>query len=363
MRFDIFCDIVDNYGDAGVCWRLARRLAQTSPLHNHDSIRLFCNDLELLNHLAGGDALSLGKTLHIEILPWKDAGDSQIVPDVVIEAFGCKLPNQYLDKVQSNPDAIIINLEYLSAENWIDSHHGLPSPSNGLKKYFFFPGFSETSGGVLQGPLPKSGDSCPPGLVNSWNKLGDGLSISLFCYEAPEVVHFLEQLSNLNKPINLLVCHGQAQLTASKWLNQELIVEQAISFKNLQIIPIPFVSQDDYDWLLAQCDLNIVRGEDSFVRAQWAGAPFIWQIYPQSDDAHIIKLDAFLEKYLGQADNVTNQTIKSLMQWQSSSSWTDHLISMKNHAIAWKNKLTELNRDGDLAEKLRNFVKSHLKLK
>jgi uncharacterized repeat protein (TIGR03837 family) len=363
MRFDIFCDIVDNYGDAGVCWRLARRLAQTSPLHNHDSIRLFCNDLELLNKLAGGDALNLASTLQIEILPWSKAKLIEEAPDVVIEAFGCEIPNEYLDKVRANPDAIIINLEYLSAENWIDSHHGLPSPSNGFKKYFFFPGFSAVSGGVLKGPLPSNSAPCPFGLEEAWRNLGDGLNISLFCYEAPEIIKFLNELSQLTQTINLLVCHGQAQHTVSKWLNQDLVLGHTISYKNLQITPIPFVSQDDYDWLLAQCDLNIVRGEDSFVRAQWAAAPFIWQIYPQSDNAHVIKLESFLEKYLSNADQSTATSVNDLMRWQSPKQSLNALDALKNHALTWRNRLATLNQDGDLAEKLREFIKTHSKTK
>lgn len=362
MRFDIFCDIVDNYGDAGVCWRLARRLAQTSPNHNHDSIRLFCNDLELLNHLAGGDAQSLAKSLNIEILSWEQASLVTNAPDVVIEAFGCELPTTYLDRVRSNPHAIIINLEYLSAENWIDSHHGLPSLSDGLKKYFFFPGFSESSGGVLQGPLPGANASHPSSLdpsLGGVTKNGDALNISLFCYEAPEVVTLLDQLSLLSTPINLFVCHGQAQRVVSKWIKQELTLGQKIQHQNLQIIPIPFVSQDDYDWLLARCDLNIVRGEDSFVRAQWAQAPFIWQIYPQSDNAHIIKLEAFLEKYLSGVDQTTAEGVNALMHWNPPQEWLNSLQSLKSHAVHWKKRLLNLNHDGDLAEKLRKFIETH----
>ena len=360
MRFDIFCDIVDNYGDAGVCWRLARRLAQTSSSHNQDSIRLFCNDLNLLNHLAGGNATALGKDLQIEILTWDEACEQTEMPEVVIEAFGCNLPEAYLKKVKQHSQNIIINLEYLSAEDWIDSHHGLGSQSDGLKKYFYFPGFSEASGGLLKGTLPEKTTPTPPSLTQAWkNLLPNSLNISLFCYEAPEVVNFLNQLISVNQSINLVVCHGQAQTTVAKWIGQELATGKAVSCKNLQIIPLPFVSQDDFDWVLTQCDINIVRGEDSFVRAQWAGNPFIWQIYPQSDDAHVIKLDAFLEKYLNGAHSEALKAANALMHWQSPTLWLNDLKSLKIHAQSWKNRLTELHQDGDLAEKLRNFIKTH----
>jgi len=61
--------------------------------------------------------------------------------------------------------------------------------------------------------------------------------------------------------------------------------------------PLPFLPQQRYDELLWACDLNFVRGEDSFVRTQWAAKPFIWQIYPQAENAHLVKLEAFLGRH------------------------------------------------------------------
>ena len=39
-----------------------------------------------------------------------------------------------------------------------------------------------------------------------------------------------------------------------------------------------------------------MRGEDSWLRALWAGIPWLWQAYPQEDAAHLQKLDAFLDR-------------------------------------------------------------------
>jgi uncharacterized repeat protein (TIGR03837 family) len=60
---------------------------------------------------------------------------------------------------------------------------------------------------------------------------------------------------------------------------------------------IAFLAQDDYDRLLWACDFNFVRGEDSFVRAQWAARPFVWNVYPQAENAHALKQDAFLARF------------------------------------------------------------------
>ena len=51
--------------------------------------------------------------------------------------------------------------------------------------------------------------------------------------------------------------------------------------------------QQQFDELLWQADILMIRGEDSFVRAQYAGKPFMWHIYPQQEQAHLEKLAAF----------------------------------------------------------------------
>jgi uncharacterized repeat protein (TIGR03837 family) len=60
---------------------------------------------------------------------------------------------------------------------------------------------------------------------------------------------------------------------------------------------LPFVAQPDFDRLLWSSDLNFVRGEDSFIRAAWAARPLVWQIYPQDENIHLEKLDAWLARY------------------------------------------------------------------
>lgn len=368
MRIDVFCNIVDNYGDAGVCWRLVRRLAETAPSAplNHsnrdcaqDSIRLFCDDLELLNQLAGTDAKIFGKSLGIEILTWADSQNDALIglalPDLIIESFGCDLPPSYLAQVSQNTSCVILNLEYLSAEDWIESHHGLSSPSGKLKKYFFFPGFSKNTGTVLQGKLPKQGDLLPASLKAVWDKTrSDALKICLFCYDTPEMRTFVELFKYLDQKIDFLVCYGQASQLI-KEIKPSLMGHLASS--NIQCISVPFISQDDFDYLLSLCDLNIVRGEDSFVRAGWAAKPFIWQIYPQDDGAHHLKLEAFLDKYLKNSPLESSQAIRQAMRLSDPKSWLNQLPEMTKYAIQWRKKLDELTLDGDLALQIRKFLK------
>ncbi len=80
----------------------------------------------------------------------------------------------------------------------------------------------------------------------------------------------------------------------------------------LTLHAIPFLAQDDYDRLLWACDVSFVRGEDSFVRAQWAARPFVWHIYPQAENAHRRKLDAFLDLYAASLDGAPAAGVRGL---------------------------------------------------
>jgi len=355
MRWDIFCQIVDNYGDAGVCWRLARSL---SSIHGQE-VRIFCDDLPTLNLLASG--VDPKVKLKIDIQPWEashiNARHPVQTPDVVIEAFGCELPERYLAGLFIAPTKpIIINLEYLSAEPWVIDFHGKASPqSHGISKYFFFPGFQDAVGGLLLDPIPAEGhlteQQIPQDLKTTWSQLRPGaMRISVFCYPGAPLKKWLDDLSRLGKDIDILLAHGHAE-------QLNLYGEQPIALpKNLQLISMPFVSQDEYDWVLSQCDFNIVRGEDSFVRAQLAGKPFIWHIYPQEDRAHEVKLAAFLDLYLEEANQELRLATIAAMTWAIPSEWFGNLESWDTHAKRWRTHLLEKQVDGGLPARLIRFV-------
>ena len=150
LSFDLFCRVVDNFGDAGVCWRLARRLAALG-----QSVRLWIDRPEVLARLLPAlDVQADEQVLDgVRIGPWRRA--EQALPPqggVVVEAFACALPPAY-EAAMAGRDCLWINLEYLSAESWVEGCHGLPSPqANGVPKFFFFPGFTPATGGLLREP-------------------------------------------------------------------------------------------------------------------------------------------------------------------------------------------------------------------
>ena len=354
MRWDIFCQIVDNYGDAGVCWRLARSLSNRDDIR----IRLFCDDLKVLDKIAHGDAVKTGASLGIEVLPWTSVDD---VSDVVIEAFACKIPDAYLAAMRLKADTgsskpLWINLEYLTAEPWADEMHLMPSPqNNALNKYFYFPGFTEKTGGLTLGDWDEvTAQAVPASLAPFWDEGLDGRSgvrrISIFNYSHAPLEKWLGSLADVAQSNGELI---DIYICANQNISNELI--QSLEDSSLRFIQLPFIPQEDYDWLLSRCDLNLVRGEDSFVRAQWAGKPFIWDIYPQSDRAHEIKLDAFLDLYFEGASSSLIKQGKTAMKWAEPHEWWGLMEEWTAHSAKWSDKLRAL---GQLEVKILDFVKS-----
>ena len=229
--------------------------------------------------------------------------------DVVIEAFACTLPQSYVVAMAARASRPLwLNLEYLSAEDWVAGCHGLPSPQpGGLQKFFFFPGFTEGTGGLLREAdllarrrAWQADDAARRAFLAGLGvqPLAGARLISLFAYENAGLASWLDALAASAEPSQLLVPRGRIEGDLCRWLGVAALAEGGNWRRgNLQLHLLPFVSQPDYDRLLWSCDFNAIRGEDSFVRAQWAGRPLLWHIYQQEEDAHWDKLDAFLDLY------------------------------------------------------------------
>ncbi len=368
MRIDIFCKVVDNYGDAGFCWRLARRLTEILANHHFTvsghNIRLFCDDLSLIHQLAGKTTLSNLSQLGLELHPWQ-VSEAMIltddVPDLVLETFSCDLPEHYITQITNS---LLINVEYLSAEPWVEDMHGLATLANDskqAKRYFYYPGFNEKTGGLL-GKTEQSHLLCTPSHIIDdlfQQTRPSSTKISVFNYGDQKLIDFLNQLIELDTKVDLFICSGKPQTAIARWLHQAFT--ETIDVGQMRLIPTPFMPQDEYDKLLAYCDLNWVRGEDSFIRAQWAAKPFIWDIYPQEDLVHLEKLDAFLNIYLPKNNLGLTEKTRKMMTNQSVNEWWDGLSSIRQHALDWQNTLATRQLDGDLGDRLLKFAKPLLK--
>lgn len=365
--WDIFCSVVDNYGDIGVTWRLARQLVAEHDL----AVRLWVDDLGAFVRMCPtADAMAAqqwqeGVSVHL----WPKAWQPAEVADVIIEAFACRLPPAYEEAIlQCSPRPMWINLEYLSAEDWVSGCHGLPSvQSNGLRKFFFFPGFLPTTGGLLrEASLIASRQAFQQDTAAQRSFLqGLGVApdegarlISVFAYENPGIGPWLDALAHDEQPTHLLVPEGRILGDLQRWLEGVPLRAGSVEKRgSLTIQVLPFVRQEDYDRLLWCCDFNVVRGEDSFIRGQWAGRPLLWHIYEQDDDAHWAKLDAFLALYQPGLSPAVAQGLSGFWRaWNAGEDGTQswqvlvaNAAEVQAHARSW---CTQLASQADLAAAL-----------
>ncbi|MBM3344530.1 MAG: elongation factor P maturation arginine rhamnosyltransferase EarP [Betaproteobacteria bacterium] len=375
QRWDIFCRVIDNFGDIGVSWRLARQLAVEHGL----SVRLWVDQLASLRALAPqADAHAARQSLHgVEVCAWEDKNEFPEPGDVVIEAFGCGLPAAYVQalaaRAQRNQPSLWIVLEYLSAEPWVREHHGLPSPHPqlNLKRYFFFPGFTQGTGGVLrEAALLASRDAFDDAARRAWwSRLGfadvprGALTVSLFAYPHAPLAQLLDACAQGETAVVMAIPESALAARAREHLRCAAARQTQVGRLDARFIP--FVPQPAYDALLWGSDINFVRGEDSFVRAQWAGRPFVWHIYPQSHNAHAAKLDAFLAAYGEVLAPATARAVNDA--WRAWNGVADappfaavwpvfcaHLAQQRQALAAWRTRLLGI---GDLAGNLLNFCR------
>ncbi|MFZ2988258.1 elongation factor P maturation arginine rhamnosyltransferase EarP [Ideonella sp.] len=340
--WDVFCQVIDNYGDVGVCWRLASQLAATGL-----QIRLWIDDASALQWLAPDG------TRDVTVHAWADADRVDAPGEVVIEAFGCDLPAAFVTQMASAPtQPVWINLEYLSAESYVERSHRLRSPqANGLDKWFFYPGFTASTGGLLRETdllQRQTGFDGRDWLQRrGWAGRPGERVVSLFCYDNPALPALLQSVSEQQD--TLVLTPPGPPTRQCEALRLPGSVRQ---------IALPWLSQHDYDHLLWSCDLNIVRGEDSFVRAQWAARPFLWQIYPQHDGVHADKLNAFLDRHLQAAPEKLASGVRLAMQgWNGiqATPWTiPALADWQVHTRHWRGTLLA---QAPLAQQLLDFVR------
>lgn len=322
MLWDLFCTVIDNHGDLGVAWRLAADLARRG-----ERVRLWVDDASALAWMAPQGAP--GVSVHHWTRPLSPSAWADLPPaDGLIEAFGCEIDAGLVAQrvAAPGPAPLWINLEYLSAEAWVERCHALPSPilsgpAAGLGKWFFYPGFTPRTGGLLREPGVASD---PPAAEREQQRAALGVQgeeclVSLFCYEPAGLAPWLSQLHQhglAGRPVRLHVMPGRptaavqaleaARCSAPVQAPERSgppdgqpgassLAAMSEAPDRLQIDFAHAVPQPAFDAKLRACDLNFVRGEDSLVRALWAGQPLVWHIYPQDDGAHEDKLEAFLD--------------------------------------------------------------------
>ncbi|RRN45237.1 DUF2331 family protein [Lautropia dentalis] len=479
----LLCQVIDNFGDAGVMWRLARQLRNEYGC----TVRFFIDQPEIMQQLApawfqlpspcahlraptsastpasgaeqGDPAITASATAaetaaanappcpdgSLTIHPLHDSPALIEGADVIVCGFQVRLPPAARAALKtrsirpvpvaaqpastqpapphrapahpapartasahpapqvdaSNPEMhdgkgsalppLLLQLEYLSAEDWVEAGHGLPSlQPDGLVEYFFNPGFTARTGGLLrERDLLAQRDAflADPGNRLHWlarhgvQHAPDELLVSVLCYASapllPPLKAWLTDMppsdgpSGTNGPcrrLHLLIPGASTQ----PWL-QPLHALAAAHPAHVKITPLPFLPQPEFDRLLWSCDLNLVRGEDSWLRALWAGKPWLWQAYPQTETTHLDKLEAFLQRctrWLGIGDNPTRQT--AFERWQQAMhAWNGAPEALLTAILPWLHDLHEATtlaqrisdigaREApDLAARLVAFARNH----
>ncbi|MDM7322225.1 MAG: elongation factor P maturation arginine rhamnosyltransferase EarP [Gammaproteobacteria bacterium] len=379
-NWDIFCTVIDNFGDIGTCWRLARLLRD-----EHDQyVRLWVDDLATMQRLVPATRLELvGQYIDgIEIRHWPRDFPPVQPAQVVIEAFGCTLPEGYVAAMRK-VRPLWINLEYFSAEDWVAGCHGLPSMQrDGQVKYFFFPGIQPGTGGLLrERGLLAARDAflADPMLRARWCEAWGipapaegGLALSLFTYEHPALPVMLSELARAPCPVTVYVPQGRTLNSIREaFMDRTLAPGTSMIEGRLHLHVIPFLPQAEYDRLLWLCDINFVRGEESLTRAIWSGRPFIWHIYPTEDMAHLDKLDAFVGVYAGHAQSGCEPFAAMMRAWneaalnpgEAAPSWWSSLEQLRERAPWFRARSRQLAQADDLATQLVKFAVNHYNAK
>jgi len=358
----IFCKVVDNFGDIGICWRLARQLRCE---HGVD-VTLWVDDLASFRRIcpqvdAGADPQTVEG---VTVRHWRGqdgAFTANQIPDIVIEFFGCDLPPAYVEAMAARtPRPVWLNYEGLTAEEWVEGCHRLPSmhPRLRLTKHFYFPGFNGRTGGLLHEAgldTRRRAFQADVGAVAAFlARFGvtpqetTARKVSLFCYPDAPVSELLRVWAEGGEPVLCLVPEGVAAAQVEAFIEDKPVAGACATRGNLTLRVLPFVPQPDYDLLLWACDINFVRGEDSWVRAQWAARPFVWHIYPQDENLHHKKLRAFLDSYAAPLPALARCTLG----WNGAQPVADW-------AEAWQALLNEIPQDVARAEEWQGQVRAH----
>ncbi len=357
---DLLCRVVDNYGDIGLVYRLARALSEATPALR---LRIIVDDLPAFAQLAPGidPARDLQFYRGWTVVRWNPSGAAEVAataaaavatgaaggrspsagseapaavrelflaerPRHLIECFACGRPDWFEEILFDPSDPVtrhIVNLEYLSAETWVDEVHRMPSLTRSplVKKYMFMPGFTERTGGlvvdrgfarslealrggssrrearrILAGRIGVDlpGKSSGAGIAGESRDepevpAEDRFWITVFSYER-DYSRIVADLAAFDAatPLLVLAAAGRSQACfLDAWRS---------AGSPFPVAPLPFLPQEPWDEVLLASDFSIVRGEESLARAALSGRPFLWHAYVQENAHQLVKVRALLDR-------------------------------------------------------------------
>jgi uncharacterized repeat protein (TIGR03837 family) len=329
---DILCKVVDNYGDIGVAYRLARALSAAEPGLR---LRLIVEGLEAFSAICP----EIDPRLPLQSLPgrgwtvidWQEPGPEALAllaaepPRAVIECFACGRPDWFEAALfdPGRPDeeeSLVVNLEYLTGEDYARDLHLMASAtrSGRVRKSFFMPGFEAGTGGlILDSPFMEARSAFldpvrrPAARRALAEKADLGLApgaedafwVSAFSYERD----YGQVVADLAAHAGCLALDGAGGSEAAGKRELVALVAPGRSSacfleawrsagKPFPVLELPFLPQETWDEVILASDLSIVRGEDSLSRAALSGRPFVWQAYLQGERYQLVKVRGLLER-------------------------------------------------------------------
>ena len=314
LDITILCRVVDNYGDIGFVYRLARELSSLSSIEK-TQIRLIVSDLKSFNAMALPPGISTSLAVQNyngwKVIDWNACAEGKCEftehpPKIILECFQCGRP-EWLDEIlfsaQTTQTVQIVNVEYLTAEDWADDFHLLKSGTRSalVKKINFMPGFTKKTGGLV---LDKHFVSCvhsKTAALECLKKYASKKTVALiedtnlfrviaFSYERNfenEARALSEFAKNSGRKVQVLLAPGLGNAPFKK---------AAAAFKNISVYDLEYLPQLAWDALLTLADFSFIRGEDSFSRACLSGIPFVWHAYPQEEEFQLVKAAAVLKR-------------------------------------------------------------------
>lgn len=368
---DVFCCVIDNFGDAGIAWRLVQCLRA----ENGWKMRLIIDDVSVLSALVPelDAACSEQQFCDVQIVAWPETGALEPA-DIVIELFSCRLPEAYEAAIDAARRStahrpVVLAVDYLTAEHYAETSNGLqsPHPRYGYPKTFLFPGFSDLTCGFLReadlwerlqhDQLPEQRRAL---LAQFGANPEAPLTLFFFTYPQMPLEAFASALAQDRRPIQILAAPGQASAQLRAFLAR---IPRA---EHVKIVDMPMVPQSRFDAVLSACDACLVRGEDSTLRAQLAARALIWTLYPQSEDTHLVKLRAFAQLYTQHMTQEDGQVWMQLNLWLNNgqadplawSRWRDRLPQMQQAAQSWQKFLFSVSSQ---SQRITQVVEKQLK--
>ena len=404
----ILCKVVDNFGDIGVVYRLARALTDLRP---ELELTLVVSNLESFHAMAKEiEAKKQIQDFHYKNSVWKildwnlevengklksekpDLQLSSFNCQLILECFQCGRPD-WLEDILFAPNFTemvqIIQIDYLTAEDYADEFHLLKSGTrkSNIKKIFFMPGFTEKTGGLIineecrmqnaelgataspSGVSPFAHAHCYAPTTRSatsgLHTLARDFSLFFFAYEddcavvVKGIADFQEKMRESDKDFSVCVYLASGKSCAPF----------EISWKKLgspfKIEKLPFMQQEEFDEFITRMDFLFVRGEDSLARAALTGLPFVWQAYKQDENYQLVKVKALLERMRPYFDEEVFKDIQDFYQ-----SYNDYenptkavpLTKMllasakKENTEGFKDFSEKLIQNGNLARHLLDFI-------